>query len=364
MKKQLLIGARACMRRLCTGAALLGAVTLSVACDDDNPNAERGESIRVYTAPDEEPINAGIYVDVRGGEFTLFVDANVEYDTFWQDGETEPWARILERRQSTYPGLDEIVMEFKPRQTYSYYTRRTGTLSFSSPENKLGMFVTVYQGAVARISQYFPGFSYGSTNPLISDGEKAYKEWTAVQKGYNWTTTTPLYCFGKNGYIKLGDHLGHGGDLITPYVNELRSDSILMVSFRAVTYSDENNVRDNNSLTVNILGGGVFHDTGFTTREIKAGTYVVDNGAPAESMWKHSNYLLFISKTEKNPITANTQIQFVAGDTKAVGVENSRIFLDNIYVYTLNELNDTMIEVNKGTDNDVILGRYGETPIQ
>lgn len=362
MKRQLLIAAGAFVRRLSTAAALLGAVVFAAACDDGDPNAERGEAIRVYTDPDEEPVDAPIYADVRGGTLSLYVEANVDYDVFWQDAETKPWVRVLERRENARPGFDEIVLEVKPRQTYAYYTRRTGTLSLSSPQNKLGSFVTVYQGAVARISQAFGGFTYGSTNPLVSEGEKPYSGWTAVQKGYNWTTSTEAYCFGRNGYMKLGDDAGHGADLITPYVNDMRSDSVLMVSFRAVGYSDENNVQDDNRLTVNILGGGVFYDTGLPTRELEVGTYSVEGGSLTGSMWKDSNYLLFVVKTDKSPITSNTQIQFVAGDLAQPAPRNNRIFLDNIYVYTLNELNGGMLDANKGTDRDIILGPAGEKP--
>lgn len=362
MKKQLFIGTRAFVRRLGTAAILLSAVTMAVACDEDDPNTERSESIQVYTDMDEEPVDAGVYVDVRGGAGSLYVKSNVDYEVFWQDGETKPWAKIIERRENVRPGIDEIVLQFKPRQTYSYYTRRGGTLSFSSSQNKLGKFVTIYQGAVARVSQTFTWLTYGNASPLITDGEKAYSGWTAVQKNYNWKTTTENYCFGRNGYVKLGDEQGHGADLITPYVNDMRSDSLLMVSFRAVAYSDAANVQDQGQLTVNILGGGVFADTGLTTREVQLGTYKVENGTLAESMWLNSNYLLFVVKTDKSPITADTQIQFVSGSLTEVGSQNNRIFLDNIYVYTLNELNEDMAQVNQGTDKDIILGTVEETP--
>lgn len=358
MKKQLLVGAGNFVRRLLTGTTLLCAVVFAVSCNDDDPNAERGEFIHVYADMDGEPVDIG-HLDVRGGQAAVYVKANVEYEVSWQDSETKPWVEVIETRKNAKQGFDQIILEVKPRQTYSYYTRRTGSLLFSSSKDMLGKFVPVHQGAIARISQAFAWLSYGNANPLVTDGEKAYSGWTAIQKNYDWTTSTPEYTFGKSGYVKLGDDAGHGADFVTPLTADLRNDSLLMVSFRAVAYSDENNVTDNKKLTVNILGGGVFADTELSTREVQIGTYTVEDGEPVD-MWADSNYLLFVTSIENNPITANTRIQFVAGDLNQAGTKNNRTFLDNIYVYTLNEFSIYMMEDNEGTDKDIILGNIEE----
>lgn len=364
MKKQMLAGARNFVGRLAMFAAMAGAAVFAASCSDDDPNAERGEFIRVYSDPDDLPVDEA-YVDVRGGQAVVYVQSNVAYDVYWQDSGTTPWAEIADRRKSSSrPGFDEIVLDIEARATYCYYTRRTGSLMFSSPDNMLGRFIPVHQGATARISQAFAWLTYGSADPLLQDGEKSYSGWTAVQKNYNWTTSTPEYCFGRNGYVKLGDAEGHGADFITPLTNDLRSDSLLMVSFRAKAYTGADNITDDNTLTVNIVGGGEFIDSGLTTRQIEIGTYTVEDGALSGSMWTKSNYLLFLVSTENNPITSSTQIQFVAGSLTEEGSENNRIFLDNIYVYTLNELNDNMIEVNEGTDEDIILGSIEEESVQ
>ncbi len=354
MKEQLLIGAGSIIRSLCT-AALFGTVVFAVSCKEDDPNAERGEFIRVYADPgDEEPADIG-YVDVRGGESYVYVKSNVDYEVYWQDSEKTPWIEVVDRQDNYKSGFDRITLNVSPRSDHSYYTRRGGTLMFSSPANKLGKFITVYQGALARVSQDFTWLTYGNASPFITEGEKPYSGWTDVQKNNGWLTSAPAYCFGKNGYLKLGDDQGHGADIVTPFTNDLRADSLLMVSFRAVAYSDISGVSDAKKFTVNILGGGVFVDTGLTTREVTIGTYTVEGELVAGSMWDASNYLLFIAKTDENPITGNTQIQFIAGDLNTPGA-NNRVFVDNVYIYTLNEYNDGMIEDNAGTDNDIILG--------
>ena len=236
MKKQLLIGARNFIQSLCTATVLFGTVMFAVSCDDDDPNAERGEFIQVYADPgDEDPTDIA-YVDVKGGEICCYVKSNVDYEVYWQDSEKSPWVEIVDRQNNFKPGFDRITLNVSPRQTYSYYTRRGGTLLFSSPANKLGKFITVYQGAVARVSQDFAWLVYGSPNPFVTDGEKAYNDWTAVQKNYGWSTSKPAYCFGKSGYVKLGDDQKHGADLITPFANDLRSDSLLMVIYRNQVY--------------------------------------------------------------------------------------------------------------------------------
>lgn len=352
MRKQLLTGARNPVRHLCAAALFAGAM-LAVSCSGDDPNAERGDFIRVYIDPDGEPLD-GIYFDVEGEEAAkVYVRSNVDYEVFWQDGASSPWGEVLGLDKNVEPGLDRIRIKIDRRENYCYYTRREGMLMLSSPGRDFGKFVRVYQGAVARVSQAFAWLTYGSTDPLVSDGERAYSGWTDAQKNYGWTTSAPSSVFGRNGYVKLGDAQGNGADLITPFVNDLRGDSLLMVSFRAVAYTDETG-SDGGKLTVNILDGGVFIDTGLTTRRITLGTYTVENEAVSGSMWDDSNYLLFVAKTDANPISGNTRIQFVAEDVS--GPANNRIFMDNIYVYTLNELNDGMIEQNRGTDKDIILG--------
>ena len=61
--------------------------------------------------------------------------------------------------------------------------------------------------------------------------------YSAAQKGYFLTENSfdgVSYVYGRNGHLMLGDSKGHGGCIVTPYVDAMRSDSLLMVSFRAV----------------------------------------------------------------------------------------------------------------------------------
>ncbi len=360
MKQKLLIGVHAFAHGLCLCLAWVGLCCMAVACSDDDPNAEREDAITVYTDLEEEPIDIG-YLDARGGETVLYVKSAVEFDVFWQDNATSPWVEVMGCTYDATLQAYKVSLNVAPRSTTPYYTRRGGTLSLVAPSLNLGKFIPLYQGAVARVSQAFGGFAYGSNNPYVTDGEREIANWSTVQKGYGWTSTVgkdaeKAYCYAKNGYLKLGDDVGHGADLITPYTNELRNDSLLMVSFRAVAYTSEEGTKDDGTLTVSILGGGVFQDTGLTTRTVSVDNFDPQQETFPTSMWNNSNYLLFVVSTEKNPITSSTQIRFMSGDIDLVDSVNHRVYIDNVYIHTLNEYNMNFIEQNQGSDRDKILG--------
>jgi hypothetical protein len=333
---------------------------MAVACSDDDPNAEREDTITVYRDLDGDPINVG-YLDVRGGETTFYVKSPVAFDVFWQDDTTSPWVEVLDCTYDDTLQAYKVRLNVTSRSSICYYTRRGGTLSFVAPSLNLGKFIPLYQGAVARISQNFGGFAYGSSSPYVTTDERDIANWSAVQKAYGWTSTIGenaeiAYCYAKNGYMKLGDDAGHGADLISAYVNEFRNDSLLMVTFKAVAYTAEDGTKDDGTFTVSVLGGGVFQDTGLTTRTISVDNFDPQQEKFPSSMWNDSNYILFVVSTEKNPITSYTQFRFMSGDIDLVDSVNHRVYLDNVYIYTLNEYNKVFIEQNQGSDKDRIMG--------
>ena len=251
------------------GAALIAA-TIGITSCETHSNSDRNESIKVYADPiAKEPIDAGI-VGVKGGLAKLYVDANIDFVATWEDDAATPWAKVVDY-SSTDPqtGLRVITLKANRRSTTSsYYTRRTGMLILAASDGELNYnrIIPIHQGSTARVSNDFATLKYGKTDPRFTDGETPIDNWTTAQKNLGFTSTTiegeeVAHCYGKNGYLKLGDDKGHGADLISPYTNTLRSDSLLMVSFRAVAFTDYmTGARDDNKITVEVLGGGVIRD--------------------------------------------------------------------------------------------------------
>lgn len=352
------------------GVAILSvAIPFMFACEK-HENSERSESIEVYASLDAtEPSEAG-FVDPRGGEGVLYVRSNVDFTVSWQDDTASPWLRILDYSEiDSATGYHIIRFETDPRSTsFGYYTRRTGMMIISAADGALNFnkILPVHQGLTARVSNDFSNFRYGSADPRISDEDVPIKDWTTTQIGYGFTSTVMegeeyAHCYGKNGYLRLGDDKGHGADLISPITTTLRYDSLLMVSFKAVAYTDyQNNKFDDNKLHVEITGGGViadFFEQGTTQMDLEVGYYDMSTVDFPTDMWNGTDYVIFIASTEQNPITNNTQIHLTAGSLVETMSTSNRIFIDNFYIRRLEE-NEMKIyyTINGGSGRDRILG--------
>ena len=350
------------------GAALIAA-TIGITSCETHSNSDRNESIKVYADPiAKEPIDAGI-VGVKGGLAKLYVDANIDFVATWEDDAATPWAKVVDY-SSTDPqtGLRVITLKANRRSTTSsYYTRRTGMLTLAASDGELNYnrIIPIHQGSTARVSNDFATLKYGKTDPRFTDGETPIDNWTTAQKNLGFTSTTiegeeVAHCYGKNGYLKLGDDKGHGADLISPYTNTLRSDSMLMVSFRAVAYTDfYTGAKDDNKIKVEVLDGGViadFADTGKTSIELEAAYYDPRSDEFPENMWEGSDLLVFVVGTQLNPITVNTRIRISCGSFTQTSPVNNRIFLDNFYIRRLEADEENYFTENNGSGKDIILG--------
>ena len=350
------------------GAALIAA-TIGITSCETHSNSDRNESIKVYADPiAKEPIDAGI-VGVKGGLAKLYVDANIDFVATWEDDAATPWAKVVDY-SSTDPqtGLRVITLKANRRSTMSsYYTRRTGMLILAASDGELNYnrIIPIHQGSTARVSNDFATLKYGKTDPRFTDGETPIDNWTTAQKNLGFTSTTiegeeVAHCYGKNGYLKLGDDKGHGADLISPYTNTLRSDSMLMVSFRAVAYTDfYTEAKDDNKIKVEVLDGGViadFADTGKTSIELEAAYYDPRSDEFPENMWEGSDLLVFVVGTQLNPITVNTRIRISCGSFTQTSPVNNRIFLDNFYIRRLEADEENYFTENNGSGKDIILG--------
>lgn len=357
-----------------TGCTLAAAVS----CKTADLNAVRSESIEVYQtltaeAEKEEPVNE-VSIGVLEGDYQIFVKTNTDITPTWQDDQTSPWAKVVSYEPCpTNPAYHIVTLHAKRLATTCYYTRRTGMLLLGDPSRNLGFYLKVHQGCIARISGNFSFLKYGTADPRLSTGDKIYAQWSAADMSYKYTSTPfagvdesekVAFLYGKNGYVRLGDDKGHGADIITPYADAMRADSLLMVSFKAVAFTELDGTKDANKISVEVLGGGVIKDqeaSEGTRIEFEAPYYDLNDDEFPSSMWDGSDFLVFVKGTQLNPITANTQIRITAGSLTKVTSPN-RVFVDNIYVRTLNEkLDPDFYTLNGGSGPDKILGQKVES---
>lgn len=352
-----------------SGIACLCAAAGLVSCEKQ-PDLGRSEYISVYADPAVPEPASSIFVNVQGGTEQLYVDTNIDFTVSWEDGETTPWIRVGEVSPADpQTGYRTVTLEVDRRTaTGCYYTRRTGMLILSAADASLNYncIISVHQGAVARVSSDFSFLRYGKTDPRFTDDETPIDDWTATQKNYGFTSTKAegedvAHCYGKNGYLKLGDDEGHGADIISPYSNSLRSDSLLMVSFRAVAYEDfYTGARDDNKVTVEVLGGGSIVDASGnrSTSIVLEAPYLdySDEGFP-DTMWNGTDFMVFVSGTVQDPVTADTRIRISCGSLTGTAETCSRIFIDNFYIRRLEaEEWERYFTGNGGSGKDTILG--------
>ena len=133
-----------------------------------------------------------------------------------------------------------------------------------------------------------------------------------------------------------------------------------MVSFRAVAYTDYmTGARDDNKITVEVLGGGVIRDfaqSEKTTIDLEAGYYDISSEEFPEDMWEGHDFLVFVAGTKANPITANTRVRIICGSLTQNSAVNNRIYLDNFYIRRLQEVEEDYFAENNGSGKDIILG--------
>ena len=354
----------------------LTAALFTVSCEQ-HTNSERSESIEVYVDLDEkEPVDVAS-VNVVGGLHQLYVKSNVAFTASWEDGETTPWATVVDDTAvDPKTGYRIVTLDVKRRHnTLAYYTRRTGTLILRANNENLyfSKYVQVHQGSLARISSDFAWITYASTDPRVEDGV-ILANWSTPLKDRGYRSTPNLHdgqahLYGKKGYLQLGDAEGHGADVISPYTSDFRYDSLLMVSFRAVAHTDyKTGAKDGNKFTVEVTGGGViadFMESGnVTSIELEAPNFDPQSENFPNDMWDGSNFLVFVVGTEANPLTVNTTITIKSGSLDTPTSTPNRLYVDNFYVRRVVEGEEPYFEENGGSGLDKILGVEPEEVVE
>ncbi len=343
---------------------LAGLQLLLLSCENDGGDALRKERIEVYLSKDDEKPVTQLSVPSVGGEVELYVKSNVDFSAYWQDSKTDPWITIEEVTEDE-GGWKTIRLNVAAISKTCYYTRRSGVLALNVPDKYLGAFITIDQGITARLSSDFSWLKYGSSNPLSDAGETHISKWTGTS--LVWTSTeydenVQTACYGKYGWLYIGDTEGTKADLVTPYTNDIQKDSLLMVSFRAIGYASEDGTPDVAKLRVEVLDGGVIQDyakEGRTYIDFDLDNFSVeDPDSVSVRMWNVEScaYNVFIVTTKDKPLSSDTRIRFLTPDANG---HPNRIALDNIYIrrYEIGKKvqDEDMYAANGGSGRDRII---------
>lgn len=345
------------MTKTKTVGVLLALICLCfISCNKNTGEVLRKEYIEFFKNADDEEPSSVVSVPVTGGDVSFTVHSNVVFSALWQDDQSKPWASV-ESLEKKGDDLYTITLSVMPRGTTAYYTRRTGTLMFTAPDQQLGAFITVHQGLITPVASDFSWSKYGTSDPRKLDGA-VYSLWINNDKTRGWVQSDDAAVYGKNGFLMLGDETGRGASIYSPYYEAIRNDSLAVVSFRAVAYTDIEGVRDANKLTVEIIDGGVFRDNGSTVMELEAPYANTASEKYPADFWTGSDFLLGIISSDRNPFTGNTRIRITAGDPAASGVKPNRIFIDNFYIRKIDEENgdEDLWIANGGSGKDKLLG--------
>lgn len=382
---------------LCLLLPLIATSLLS--CKRTGPVPERADYIRVYNAANSDTPLDRVWASVKGGTTTYYIRTNVDFSAKWQS-EDMSWAQISTPKKLE-EGLWSIDITVQPVRKRSYahvegapatglYTKRYGVLMLTCPSQNLGKYLVVEQGLESRIACNF-SWLYGSPDPNATYDDVPISHWTAAQQNRGFSSTLiegepEAWVFSKEGYVKLGNDYGAGADLITPRTSDFQFDTLLVVSFKAVVQngdilpdftggtepivpmsrtisrSAEETVVDNNTLTIEVTGGGCIRDlvqTGGTSLTLELPTYNRESAFFPSDMFNGASFLVFIEGTEANPITVNTAVRFIAGSMKGSDEGPcNRVFLDDVFVYRQDLLLDEDLFVlnDKKSGKDIISG--------
>ena len=256
-------------------------------------------------------------------------------------------------------------------------------------EGKLGtdrlmIFVPPQHGKSEIVSRKFPAWALG-VNPLLKIVGSSYSADLAEQfsrsiqrtidsseygevfpntflnnqhvthdKNRGWVLSADEAVYGKNGFLLLGDETGKGGSICSPFYEGIRKDSLAVVSFRAVAFTDKEGVKDGNKFTVEIIDGGVFRDNGSTSMDLEAPYADITASNYPANFWDGSDFLLGIISSDKNPFTGNTRIRISSGSASSP----NRVFIDNFYIRRIDakEGDEDLWEANGGSGKDMLLG--------
>ena len=339
----------------------IGIATVALSCSKEQSVQTRENKLSFHAKADcsDEPMKDAA-VGVLAGTRTLYLKSsfNNEIDLFWQDAATYPWAKIQEFEPTGTKGVYRITLSYPDRYPGVWYARRVGTLSAVVPGEDYGVFLPVRQGATDRVVEDFSNWTYGSADPWSDVSDTPLDKWTTALKDRGFSSEpvgsdTLGRCYGRVGYIRLGDKDAHRGSVLTPRNDSFRYDTLLMVSFRAAAFKEKVGAKDDNRFRVEVTGGGFIRDYAETEQawiDLEA-PYIVNKD---DFFGSDSWFLVFIADSDTNPMTESTRIKITSGSDASEGC--ARLFLDDISITRLvPDVDEDFYAENQGSGNDRIM---------
>ncbi len=319
--------------RMLLHTVVAAAALVSVSCSEDD-DFSRDRNFVVYTDATAQTPTSKLVCRIDGGEALLYVSGNVGYSVKFRTSAAADWLRF--ESLGITDGVETIKVTYDAMPEGNY-ARRTGTLSFSAPDEYLGQYINVVQGFSTRLNENFSWLDKGNANPLDPTEEFPYAQWSAAQRDKGWTSPAlyadeDSFLYSKKGYVRLGD-ASHAARMITPDLANMVSDRGALLCFKALGYSDVMGIRDAGELTVTIENGGHFAD-GSKSMKLTPSWYDHTAADLASSMWNVTPQRLLLLSDGNDRFTIDTRIVF---STEREGVETNanRIFIDNVVVYIM-----------------------------
>ena len=338
-----------------------GIAALALSCSQEKEVSTRENKLTFNALADcsDEPL-AEAAVGVLAGTRTLYLKSSFdkEPDRFWQDAATWPWGSIQEFEPTGANGVYKVTLAYPDRYPGVWYARRVGTLSAVVPGEDFGVFLPVRQGAAERVNEDFSAWTYGSTDPWSEVSDTPLDKWTTALKDKVFSSEpvgsdTLGRCYGRVGYIRLGDKDAHRGSVLTPRNDSFCYDTLLMVSFRAAAFKEKVGAKDDNRFRVEVTGGGFIRDYAETEQtwiEFEAPYIANQDDFFGPDSW----FLVFVADSDANPMTSTTRIKITSGTDATEGC--ARLYLDDICITRLvPDVDEDFYTENGGSGADHIM---------
>ncbi len=314
----------------------LSILWIGVSCDKQSAE-DMTDVLAVSTSEHRTDVISRLDLSVEGGKDTLYVFSSSDVNLVFQTSEFEDWVTVEKKEQLTQ-GIIRVVLNVQPQE--DGFKIRSGVLNITGQERYSGSFIKLSQGYETRFTEDFAWLRYGNGNPLDLLSGVLMDNWSAAQKQYNWKSTiadgqSEAFVYGKNGYVQLGSDMV-GADLISPIVPSIAKDSVLLLTFTAVSYISREGVVDGNKLTVKITGAEF--EGGGDSRVIELAHFDYGSALVATKMWDNSKFNFRINKTKNNPTSSTLQVQFLTNTD--IAVAENRVFLDNVTVYSVEKFEE------------------------
>ena len=263
-------------------SAVLAAAVCSCNRNDGPQRPVRSEYIKVYeTSPDETVDDIQIpFEGVQNGQIHVLSNVPVQWKYFVDQRETgTDWFKI-KSVEEVESGHIVVTYDAESILVLNSLDRRSGRLSFSSPEEYLGKFLPIKQGYV---QQFYEDFSEEPENAVVITGRQIY--------------TTDEY----------------------PVLN---TDYCDYISFNAWAETTNEFLSKNITLDVTV-SGGKFYATGLTTYRVNV---PIGTGPDKSNM----RYLLLVGNGER--MSEKTYFSFSTANDDQVYVH-----IDNFAAYKVTE---------------------------